>query len=66
MNALCIDLKTKTFPSNDNDTTRTKVGFYVIADFPNVLGAIEDTIIAIAAPNADETLYVCRSRGLSV
>ena len=39
------------FPSNDNDTTRTKVGFHSIAGFPNVLGAKH---IQIATPNADE------------
>ena len=60
MNALCIGLKTKKIPSNDNDTSRTKVGFHFIAGFPNVLGAIEGTIITIAAPNADKLLYACR------
>ena len=54
---MCIGIKTIKFPSNDNDTTRTKVGLHSIAGFPNVLGA---THIQIAAPNADEHLYVCR------
>ena len=59
INALCNGLK---FPSTDNDITRTKVGFHSIAGFPNVhvLGAIDGTHIPIAAPNADEHLYVCR------
>ena len=51
--------RTIKFPSNDNDTTRTKVGFYFIAGFSNVLGAIDDTHIPIAAPNADNNLSVC-------
>ena len=59
-NALCIGLNTIKFPSNDNDTTRTNVGFHFIAGFPNVLGAIDDTHIPIAAPNADKHLYICR------
>ena len=35
------------------------VDFYKIAGFPNVIGAIDGSLIPIRAPYRDEHLYVC-------
>lgn len=37
-----------------------KEGFHAIANFPNVVGAIDGTLIPIIAPPVDEHTYVCR------
>nr|XP_034315948.1 putative nuclease HARBI1 isoform X1 [Crassostrea gigas] len=43
-----------------NDAIRTKHEFYQIAGFPNVLGAVDGTLIPIIAPKDNEPEYVCR------
>ena len=35
-------------------------GFYLIANFPIVLGAVDGTLIPIKAPSEDKHLYVTR------
>ncbi|XP_069131666.1 putative nuclease HARBI1 [Argopecten irradians] len=39
---------------------RTKEAFYDIAQFPNVVGAVDGTLIPIISPSRDEHVYVCR------
>ena len=48
------------FPTSPVDIQQTKMAFYEIANFPNVLGTIDGTLIPIKAPSIDERLYVCR------
>lgn len=43
-----------------NDAIRTKHEFYQIAGFPNVLGAVDGTLIPIIAPKDNKPEYVCR------
>jgi len=49
-----------TFPSSDHALLNTKLAFNNIAAFPNVLGAIDCTHVAIKAPKQDEDAYVNR------
>lgn len=39
-----------------------KEGFYELAEFPSVLGAIDGTLVPIQAPSVDEHHFVCRKR----
>ncbi|XP_061162901.1 putative nuclease HARBI1 [Saccostrea echinata] len=43
-----------------NEALVTKHHFYQIAGFPNVIGAIDGTLIPIMAPKENEPEYVCR------
>ena len=54
------------FPSSRAAQHETKQGFHGIAQFPNVLGAIDGTHIFIKAPAANENLYVYRKGGHSL
>ena len=52
------------FPSTAAQQRQVKEDFYRIANFPNILGAIDGTLIPITAPSGeDEHLYVSRKGG---
>ncbi|XP_062581784.1 putative nuclease HARBI1, partial [Saccostrea cucullata] len=57
--SICNELDNIHFPS-ENDALVTKHHFYQIAGFPNVIGAIDGTLIPIMAPKENEPEYVCR------
>lgn len=57
--SICNRLYNINFPTG-NDAIRTKHEFYQIAGFPNVLGAVDGTLIPIIAPKDNEPEYVCR------
>ena len=60
-NSLCKHMKSYIkFPSTIQDIRQTKADFYAIAQFPNVLGSIDSTIIPISAPSEEEHIYVSR------
>ena len=46
------------FPRNIEALRNIKQGFYSIANFPRVVGAVDGTLIPIKAPSEDEHLYV--------
>ncbi|XP_041378088.1 putative nuclease HARBI1 [Gigantopelta aegis] len=48
------------FPMDLDTRRQIKEHFYSIAKFPNVLGAIDGTLILIRSPTNDEHVYVCR------
>nr|XP_022308063.1 putative nuclease HARBI1 [Crassostrea virginica] len=57
--SICQRLDNIHFPIG-NDAVRTKHDFYQIAGFPNVLGAVDGSLIPIIAPKNNEPEYVCR------
>ncbi|XP_062566936.1 putative nuclease HARBI1 [Saccostrea cucullata] len=57
--SICNRLNNIHFPS-ENEASRTKHEFYQIAGFPNVLGAVDGTLVPITAPKDNESVYVCR------
>ncbi|ROL47356.1 Protein ALP1-like [Anabarilius grahami] len=54
------------FPSTAAEQILVKQKFFEIAAFPNVLGAVDGTHVAIKAPSDDEELYVNRKNFHSV
>ena len=48
------------FPRDNYLQRRTKEAFYELAHFPNVLGAVDGTLIPVIAPSIDEHLFICR------
>ena len=48
------------FPQTQMELQQVKEGFYDMSDFPNVLGAVDGSLIPIFAPKKDEHLFVCR------
>jgi hypothetical protein len=58
--SLCRRLPDIHFPSTAQEKLRTKLAFHAIAGFPNVLGAVDGTLIAVQAPSTDEPAYICR------
>ena len=48
------------FPRNEDEVQQTKEQFYNKAHFPNVLGAIDGTLVPIIAPKDEENIYVSR------
>lgn len=57
--SICHRLDNIHFPTEE-EANRVKHDFYQIAGFPNVLGAIDGTLIPIMAPKVNEPEYVCR------
>ena len=49
-----------TFPREYEELRKIKQGFYDINGFPNVIGAIDGTLIPIKGPSVDEPAYVSR------
>ena len=47
-------------PRNARDINDTKEGFYALAGFPRVVGAIDGSLVPIIAPSDNEPVYVCR------
>ena len=48
---------TITFPEH---LKKIKEDFYSIANFPNVVGIVDGTLIPIVAPQYDEPAFICR------
>ena len=48
------------FPSGVIETREIMASFYNLGKFPNVLGCVDGTQIAIVSPSTNEHLYVCR------
>jgi hypothetical protein len=48
------------FPTTDDELRSTKRAFHHMAEFPNVVGAVDGTLIKIQAPSVDEPTFVCR------
>ena len=65
-NLLCQGGNYIQFPATQNEITAMEQEFYDIAQFPNVIGAIDGTLVFIRAPVEDEHLYVSRKRGHSI
>ncbi|XP_052268053.1 putative nuclease HARBI1 isoform X1 [Dreissena polymorpha] len=48
------------FPITAEDFRRVKTGFFRLGKIPNVIGAVDGTLIPIIAPSEAEEVYVCR------
>jgi len=48
------------FPTDTKTTIANKLSFYSVAGFPNILGAIDCTHVAIKAPSSHEEAFVNR------
>ena len=60
-NAICrLMNRYITFPLTREEQQKTKEEFHELAGMPNVLGAIDGTLINIVAPTEDENVYVNR------
>jgi len=54
------------FPSSLQELNNVKESFYNIARFPNIIGLIDASQIAITAPRENEVIYVCRKQFHSI
>jgi hypothetical protein len=48
------------FPREVGETQRIKEQFYTMSNFPNIVGAVDGTLIPIMSPSVDEPVFVCR------
>ena len=65
LHSVCHPLNNKLdnirFPTSQNEINRVKDGFYRIAHFPNVVGAIDETPIPKQGMSGDdEPNFICR------
>ncbi|XP_063446531.1 putative nuclease HARBI1 [Mytilus trossulus] len=58
--AIVSEMDNIKFPSTEAEMNVIKRGFYRIAKVPNVIGAVDGTLIPIIAPKENEPAYVCR------
>ncbi|XP_056006893.1 putative nuclease HARBI1 [Ostrea edulis] len=58
--SFCHRLQNIKFPSSEEEIRQTKTEFFRKAQFPNVLGAVDGTLIKIQASSDNEPSYVCR------
>lgn len=58
--SICERVDNIKFPTRDEDVLNIKRIFFTIAAFPNVIGAIDGTLIPIIAPKDNEADFVCR------
>ena len=58
--SLSSRLNSITFPTVQRDIQSIKEGFHSVAGFPNVIGAIDGTLINIVKPYENPHLYVGR------
>ena len=60
-NAVCTNMNNNVFPSTNEELRKVKDGFHSIANFPNVVGAIDGTLIPIQGmAGEDEPSFICR------
>ena len=60
LSSICQRLNNIHFPTTAEDMQKTKVDFFKMVRVPNVLGAVDGTLIKILAPSKNEQSYVCR------
>ena len=58
--SICERVDNIKFPTRDEDVLNIKRNFFTIAAFPNVIGAIDGTLIPINVPKDNEADFVCR------
>ncbi|XP_062616179.1 uncharacterized protein LOC134277900, partial [Saccostrea cucullata] len=59
--ALCESLDNVKFPESNEELSKVKEDFYQVAGFPNVVGAIDETLIPIQGMTGDEEPnFICR------
>ncbi|VDI29776.1 Hypothetical predicted protein [Mytilus galloprovincialis] len=58
--SICKRLQNIKLPRGNAEIDAVKEGFYKIARFPNVVGAVDGTLIPIQRPHEDEPAYICR------
>ncbi|XP_052261620.1 putative nuclease HARBI1 isoform X1 [Dreissena polymorpha] len=60
ISAINRNLNNITFPTSLHDLAATKQKFHRVAGIPNVIGAVDGTLIPIQAPSENPQTYVCR------
>ncbi|XP_061191721.1 putative nuclease HARBI1 [Saccostrea echinata] len=63
--ALCESLDNVKFPETNEDLAKVKEDFYQLASFPNVVGAIDGTLIPIQGMTGDEEPNLICRKGFS-